>query len=187
MRSIPSPDPPVGLRLDARFVTPEEEATLLQHLRPLLLEPVVMRGVEARRTVLHFGLRYGYTARELTETLPVPDWLRDLQDRCAAWIGRESADLAEVLVTRYGPGAGIGWHRDAPAFGTVVGVSLAAPCRMRFRREQPDGSRLGWEEPLPPRSAYVLAGSVRWQWQHMIPPVLHERWSITFRTLRQDR
>src|SRR3712207_8467371 len=43
-------------------------------------------------------------------------------------------ELAQTLVTRYPPGAAIGWHRDAPAFGVVAGVSLGSACRMRFQR-----------------------------------------------------
>jgi alkylated DNA repair dioxygenase AlkB len=32
----------------------------------------------------------------------------------------------------------------------------------------------------------VLAGEARWKWQHSIPPTKEERYSITFRTLRQQ-
>ena len=91
-----------------------------------------------------------------------------------------------LLVTRYPPGAGIGWHRDAPQFGDVSGVSLLTACRMRFRRGRPRA----WETvelTLEPRSAYVLSGPARTQWQHHIPPVTKERWSLTFRTLRHAR
>jgi len=87
-------------------------------------------------------------------------------------------------VTRYPPGAGIGWHRDAPQFGEGSGVSLLTACRMRFRRGRPRA----WETAelsLEPRSAYVLSGPARAQWQHHIPPVPQERWSMTFRTLRK--
>ena len=98
-------------------------------------------------------------------------------------MGREPGELADLLVTRYPPGAGIGWHRDAPQFGEVSGVSLLTACRMRFRRGRPRA----WETAeltLEPRSAYVLSGPARAQWQHHIPPVAQERWSMTFRTLR---
>jgi alkylated DNA repair dioxygenase AlkB len=92
----------------------------------------------------------------------------------------------------YPPGAGVGWHRDAPQFGTVVGVSAGSGCRMRFRRERRarPGSASGWETWdawLEPGSAYVLAGPARTAWQHTIPPVRELRWSITFRTLRPAR
>src|SRR5205823_5561673 len=98
--------------------------------------------------------------------------------------GVEAADFAEVLVTEYKPGAGIGWHRDAPPFGIVAGVSLGSPCRMRFRQIQPEAPRAVAVD-LPARSIYLLTGSARKDWQHMIPPVPELRWSLTFRTLRR--
>ena len=76
-----------------------------------------------------------------------------------------------------------GWHRDAPAFGTVVGVSLAGSSRLRFQRGKGDDRRV-WELLLEPRSGYVLAGKARTAWQHSIPPTKELRYSITFRTLR---
>jgi alkylated DNA repair dioxygenase AlkB len=88
-----------------------------------------------------------------------------------------------VLVTEYTPGAGIGWHRDAPSFGVVVGVSLLGPCRFRFARGA-GGARETRAVILEPRSAYVLSGPARWQWQHSIPPGKTARYSITFRTMR---
>jgi DNA oxidative demethylase len=87
-------------------------------------------------------------------------------------------------VQRYPPGSTVGWHRDAPMFGHVVGVSLGSSCRMRFRRGKGD-KREGPELTLEPRSAYVLSGAARWSWQHSIPPVKSERHSITFRTLKR--
>jgi alkylated DNA repair dioxygenase AlkB len=42
-----------------------------------------------------------------------------------------------------------------------------------------------FEQPLEPRSGYVLDGPARWSWQHSIPATKEERFSITFRTLRR--
>jgi alkylated DNA repair dioxygenase AlkB len=95
--------------------------------------------------------------------------------------------IQEVLVTRYPPGAGIGWHRDAPMFGaTVLGVSLAGCCRMRFQRTV-GGERHTTEAVLRPRSSYVLTGAARFAWQHSIPSTKELRFSITFRTLKMSR
>lgn len=92
---------------------------------------------------------------------------------------------AAALITRYPAGATIGWHRDAHAFGTVVGgLSLGSDCVMRFQRRAAGGERRVFEQPLDRRSGYVLTGAARWVWQHSIPAVPHERFSITFRTLR---
>jgi alkylated DNA repair dioxygenase AlkB len=89
-----------------------------------------------------------------------------------------------VLVTEYGPGAGIGWHRDKPVFGQVVGVSLLAPCVLRFRRKV----NAKWDRVnvlAEPRSGYHLAGPARSEWEHSILRVDALRYSITFRTMRE--
>ena len=96
-------------------------------------------------------------------------------------------NVTEVLVTEYPPGAGIGWHRDAPQFGVVVGVSLLSACRMRFQMGK-GTARETCAMMLAPRSVYVLTGSVREQWRHSIPPTRALRYSVTFRTLKmKDR
>ncbi len=128
--------------------------------------PVTMRGQTARRTVRHFGVEYAYETGALAPGDPLPEPLLWLRDRCAHLISREAADLVQVLVARYPPGAGIGWHRDAPMFGSrIAGVSLLAPCRMRFQRTV-GGVRSVAALELAPRSAYLLSGKARWSWQH---------------------
>jgi alkylated DNA repair protein (DNA oxidative demethylase) len=148
-----------GLAYQDDFVTPEEERELLELIEPLDFREIEMRGQTAKRTVRHFGLGYDY----------------------------DRAELAQVLVSRYPEGAGIGWHRDAPMFGSrIVGVSLAAPARMRFQRTV-QGEREVAAIELPPRSAYVLSGKARWSWQHSIPPAKALRYSVTFRTLKRSQ
>ena len=146
-----------------------------------------MRGQTAKRTVRHFGLGYDYDSGELVPVEPLPEGLGWLRERAAALIEREPAELAQILVSRYPEGARIGWHRDAPMFGSrIVGVSLAAPARMRFQRTV-KGEREVAAIELAPRSAYVLAGKARWSWQHSIPPAKALRYSITFRTLKRSK
>jgi alkylated DNA repair protein (DNA oxidative demethylase) len=91
-------------------------------------------------------------------------------------------ELVEILVQRYPPGSTMGWHRDAPAFDIVVGISLGSAARLRFQRGKGAARRM-WEILLEPRSGYVLAGQSRWSWQHSIPSAKELRYSITFRTL----
>ncbi len=152
-------------------------------LEELRFDPIVMHGQAARRTARHYGLGYDYEAREPRPGEPVPEWLEPVRARAAALAGLEPEELVEVLVQRYPAGATIGWHRDAPAFGTVVGVSLGGSARLRFQRGTGDARRV-WEVELAPRSGYVLAGKARTSWQHSIPPTKELRYSITFRTLR---
>jgi alkylated DNA repair dioxygenase AlkB len=169
-----------GFRYAPEFLTTGEEGDLLTHIEKTEWSAVRMHGVVAKRRVAHFGLKYAYETRKAEEGTPIPEYLLGLRGRLAAWAEVQPDALAEALVTEYAPGAGIGWHRDAPMFGIVVAVSLAGGARMRFRRIQdPSGPKL--EAALEPRSAYLLAGSARWQWQHHIPPAKELRYSVTFR------
>ncbi|HVL33550.1 MAG TPA: alpha-ketoglutarate-dependent dioxygenase AlkB [Actinomycetota bacterium] len=178
---------PNGLLYESSFVTHEEEQALLAFVETLTFDAVEMRGQVARRTVRHFGVDYRFDTGAVVATEPIPDELETLRARAAAWIERDTQDLAEALVTRYPPGATIGWHRDAPAFGSrVVGISLLAPARMRFRRTTKAGSAV-FDLVLEPRSGYVLGGAARASWQHSIPAVKELRYSVTFRTVRRAR
>jgi DNA oxidative demethylase len=176
---------PDGLVSRPGVVSAAEEQSLLAAIRDLDLEAVVMRGQTARRTVRHFGYTYSFDSGELVPTDPIPDYLTDVRARCAELAGVDPLLFAQALVTRYPPGATIGWHRDAPVFGRVIaGLSLRSDCVMRFQRRAAGGERRVFELPLAPQSGYVLAGAARWVWQHSIPAVAQERYSITFRTLK---
>ena len=175
---------PEGFVYHPAVIDEEAERILLEQVRALEFGDVVMRGVKARRRVVQFGWRYSFDARVLSEGQPVPEYLRPLQQTAGGLAGIEPADLSEVLVTEYPAGATIGWHRDAPPFGIVVGVSLLSACRFRFRRTAGDHVERADVE-LAPRSAYILRGPVRTEWQHSIPPTTALRYSITFRTLRR--
>jgi alkylated DNA repair dioxygenase AlkB len=175
---------PEGLVLRAELLTPSEEAELLERLAELRFDPIVMHGQAARRTARHYGLGYDYEAREPRPGEPVPDWILPVRGRAAELAGEDPEALVEVLVQHYPAGSTIGWHRDAPAFATVIGISLAGSCRLRFQRGKGEERRV-WETTLEPRSGYVLAGAARWSWQHSIPPTKELRYSITFRTLRR--
>jgi len=182
------PDLPEGLTYVADFLTPDEERQLLGEIEQLDFRAVVMRGQAAKRTVRMFGLDYDYEGGELVPTDPLPEPLAWLRERAAALIEREPRDLVQILVSRYPEGAGIGWHRDAPMFGSsIVGVSLGGTSRMRFQRKLKQGEREVAAIELAPRSAYVLSGKARWSWQHSIPATKELRYSLTFRTLKRDR
>jgi alkylated DNA repair dioxygenase AlkB len=160
-----------------------EEAELSGHVRDITFSAVEMRGQVARRRTAHFGWIYGYESWRITPGPPLPDFLLPLRERVAPLASVEPAALAEVLVTEYPDGATIGWHRDAPQFGVVIGVSLLSACRMRFQRGR-GAERQTRAVTLEPRSAYVLTGEARQHWQHSIPALRAPRYSVTFRTLR---
>jgi DNA oxidative demethylase len=177
---------PPGLAYVPELITNGEEERLARRLAADSYDEVRMRGQVARRTVRHYGVSYHFETAEITPGDPIPEWLLDLRCRCAELLGVDTEQLAECLLTRYPPAATIGWHRDAPMFGDVVGVSIGSTCSMRFQRGHGDQRRV-FELVLEPRSAYVLTGSSRTAWQHSIPAVARERYSITFRTLRRRR
>jgi DNA oxidative demethylase len=113
----------------------------------------------------------------------MPDIIQKLHASAAMAARVDAGALEQCSVIAYAPGAGIGWHRDRPQLGKVVGVSLLAPCRMRFRRECGGGSWQRAAIDLAPRSLYVLDSEARSAWRHSIPPLAALRYSVTFRTL----
>jgi alkylated DNA repair dioxygenase AlkB len=177
---------PEGFRLHEKFLDMTEERALLDQIIALEFHEVRMRGVAARRRVVQYGWKYSFESFRTTEGPPLPEFLIPVRDRAAAFAEVPGQCLSEALLTEYPPGAPIGWHRDAPGFGIVVGISLLAACRFRFRR----GRTGTWETRelrLEPRSAYLLTGPARSEWQHSIPAVNELRYSITFRTLKGPR
>jgi DNA oxidative demethylase len=173
-----------GFALHEEVVTPDEEAALLAWARGLALEPYVMQNNPSRRLVASFGVAYALGQKRIEEPTPFPPIVRPVADRIAALGGLAPESIVQALVSRYPPGAGIGWHRDRPIFGpTVLGVSLASACRLRLRERARPREAIAVE--LPPRSVYVLSGPARSDWEHSIPPVATERWSITLRTLKK--
>lgn len=178
--------PPIeGLAFVRDAVTPDEAERLAELVDDAPLTPFQFGPWEGKRLTANYGSAYDYQRARPIEAPPIPDWLRELGARLAPRFGREPAAFAQALVTRYDPGAGIGWHRDRPQYGEVIGLSLGAPAVMRLRRRRGDGGFERAQLPLEPRAAYLLGGPVRWEWQHSIAPLTETRRSITFRTLRQ--
>lgn len=176
-------DGPQGLVYMPGLVDEREETSLLAFMEEIEFREIVMRGQTAKRTVRHYGWDYEYETWRLMRGEPLPAELESVQAAAAELAGVPPPDLAQILVTRYPPGAGIGWHHDAPAFGLVAGVSLGSACRMRLQRGKGD-ERQTADVVLEPRSGYVLDGPARTAWQHSIPATKELRYSITFRTLR---
>jgi alkylated DNA repair dioxygenase AlkB len=176
---------PEGLVYQPDFISRAEEAELVGRLETLPFAPFQFHGYEGNRRVVSFGWRYDYNDGGLKQAAPLPEWLRPLGARAAAFAGVAPETIAHALLTEYAPGAGIGWHRDRPQFEDVVGVSFLSPCRFRFRLRQADGWRRA-ALTAEPRSAYLLRGPARREWEHSIPPLQTLRYSITFRTFRPD-
>ncbi len=174
---------PQGLVYRPEFLSAAEEQALLAHLAGLPFKPFEFQGFLGKRETLSFGWSYRFDGSGLAPAEPMPDWLLPLRDKAAAFAGLTPEAIEHALLIRYTEGARLGWHRDRPVFGDVMGVSLLAPAPLRFRLKQcPKWRRFTVE--VEPRSIYLLRGPAREQWEHSIPPVEALRYSVTFRTLR---
>lgn len=174
---------PEGFVYRDEVISAAEEQALVARFAGLPFKPFEFQGYLGKRRVVSFGWRYDHNDRSLSAAGEVPDFLAALRETAAGFADLEATELQHVLVTEYEPGAPIGWHRDRPEFAEVVGLSFLSPCPFRFRRRR----GVGWERAsltVQPRSAYLLAGPSRTEWEHSIPPVEALRYSVTFRRLK---
>jgi alkylated DNA repair dioxygenase AlkB len=179
---------PEGFDCAPEFLTADEEARLLELITQLPLAHAQYKEWQARRRVVSFGARYDFSSNELHAAPAIPDYLLQLGLRIATWAGVSPAPIRQAMVAEYAPGTQLGWHRDVPDFEEILAVSLRGAGRLRLRPWPPGrGVRAPFTLDLPRRSAYVLRGAVRWQWQHAISPTKELRYSITFRTAARER
>jgi alkylated DNA repair dioxygenase AlkB len=183
-------DVPAGFLYRNDFITAEEEAALADEISALQFSTFEMRGVVARRRVAFFGRSYD---SNLPSPAALPEFLMPLRERVATWANVDPQAFAMALINEYSPGAPIGWHRDAPQYDVVAGVSLLSSCRMKFRpyvrpaapARTPGSRRTATHEiVLEQRSAYLMTGEARNRYEHHIPAVDALRYSITFRSVR---
>jgi alkylated DNA repair dioxygenase AlkB len=178
-----APALPDGLTYIDGLIDADQEAVLTEAARQVDVSPFRFQGWTGKRQTASFGWHYDFDDASFAETEAIPDWLIGLRAAAASVAGLDAAALLQVLVSRYDPGAGIGWHRDRPQYDKVLGLSLSAACVLRLRRRIGAGFERRHVE-LPPRSLYLLAGEVRREWEHSIVPTAVTRRSITLRTLR---
>jgi alkylated DNA repair dioxygenase AlkB len=175
---------PEGFKYQPDVVTPAEELALLQRVKELPFKEFEFQGFIGKRRTVSFGWHYDFNQRALQQADDIPEFLLALRELAAEFAGIPPSELQQVLVTEYDAGASIGWHRDKAVFGDVVGISLLSSCRFRLRRKS--GST--WERvslTAEPRSAYLLHGPARTEWEHSIPAVEALRYSVTFRNFRK--
>jgi alkylated DNA repair dioxygenase AlkB len=173
-----------GLEYRPDFITAAQESDLIGHLSSAELSPFKFQGWTGKRLTRTFGWRYDFDDRSFAPSEPIPAWLVPLRSKAAVFANVRPDDFVHVLLARYDPGAGIGWHRDRPVFETVAGISLGSSAVLRFRRRREDRfERVRLE--VEPRSVYLLSATARHEWEHSIAPGGTLRFSITFRTLSQ--
>lgn len=178
---------PQGLQYFPGFITASEEARLLEEISKLDLSPMKFHAYEAKRKTAGFGYDWSFESRTLSKGKPIPEAFEFLLQKVARQLSIDSSDIGAMLVTEYPVGAVINWHRDAPPFDVIAGVSLSSDCTFRFRPYDKalQNRKSAISIPLERRSLYIMAGASRSEWEHSIPPVKHTRYSITLRTLKQ--
>lgn len=177
---------PDGFKYQTDIISAEFERMLLASIQALPFKQFEFHGFVGHRRTVSFGWSYDFAHEKLQPAEPIPKFLLKLRETAAAFAGLRPEELQQVLVTEYGVGAAIGWHRDKGVFGQVVGISLLSPCRFRLRRKV--GAK--WERvtiDAAPRSAYLLTGPARSEWEHSIPEVDAVRYSVTYRNLGLGR
>jgi alkylated DNA repair dioxygenase AlkB len=182
----PRTELPDGFRYQPELLSRSEEGELAAALRKLPFREFEFHGFLGKRRVVSFGWRYDFNGGGLQKIEDMPDFLLPLRVKAAAFAGLPPSGLQHVLLTEYRPGAAIGWHKDRSVFGDVVGISLVSACTFRLRRKA--GTK--WERAsvtAAPRSAYLLHGASRTEWEHSIPAVDELRFSVTFRNFRDGR
>jgi len=176
---------PAGFKYQPDLISKETERTLVEQIAGLPLKEFEFQGFLGKRRIVSFGWRYDFNGGGLQRTEDLPTFLLPVREQAAAFAGMPPERLKQVLVTEYKPGVQIGWHKDRSVFGEVIGVSLLSSCIFRLRRKL--GTK--WERAsivAGPRSAYLLSGPARTEWEHSIPAVEALRYSITFRNFKND-
>jgi alkylated DNA repair dioxygenase AlkB len=181
------PELPEGFLYMPDFITEQEEMELVSNISTLELETFIFQGFEAKRKFASYGFDYSFDKKTLTKGKDIPSFFSPLINRVAEHLSIMPTDFGELLILEYPAGAVINWHRDAPPFDIIVGISLLSDCTFRFRLQ--DKTKQGRGNiislPVKRRSLYVMQGAARSEWQHSTAPVKDPRYSITLRTLRQ--
>jgi alkylated DNA repair dioxygenase AlkB len=177
---------PAGFIYQPDFLTDEEEQDLVHSIKDLQFREFEFHGFNGKRRVVSFGWRYEFNGGGLTKTDDIPQLLKVFRARAESFANILPGALQQVLITEYSPGAAIGWHKDRPVFGDVVGISLLSPCNFRLRLKK--GNRwLRSNLQVEPRSIYLLRGPARSEWEHSIPGAKQLRYSITFRNVIENQ
>jgi len=182
---------PDGFIYQQNFISEAEEQELIRKIQKLHLTPFQYYQFTGKRRTVSFGWQYEFGKSDITTAPDIPAFLLPVRTRAGTLFNIDPNSLVQTNIIEYSTGAPIGWHRDIPHFGLVVGISLGAACRMRFRKYSRGRSKSTRDEilsiELQPRSVYLMSGASRESWQHSIPPVKELRYAIMMRTVRESR
>jgi alkylated DNA repair dioxygenase AlkB len=177
---------PPGFLYEPDFLTEQEETKLLRIISGMELRPLNFHGYEAKRHVASFGTGWSFSEKALKKGAAIPEEFDPLLKKISGHLHTSKSDFAQLLITEYPIGSVINWHRDAPPYEFIIGISLGSDCIFRFRPYEKEkrtrGSLLSF--PLLRRSLYVMKEASRRDWEHSTAPVTQIRHSITVRVLR---
>src|SRR3954471_18893974 len=178
------PDFPPGFTYHPDFLDIDEETVLYKEISKVELHNFKFQGFKANRKVASFGYDYSFDNGSLTKGKDIPPVFNYIINKVSNYISTQPNDFSELLVTEYPVGSVINWHRDAPPFDVIAGISLLSDCVFRFRpydkKQQNRKAIISF--PLERRSLYVINGESRTTWEHSIPAIKQNRFSITLRT-----
>src|SRR4051812_34078141 len=115
------PSLPDGLVYRVDFLSPHAERSLLDEIARLPLAEARYKAFTAKRRIVSYGAGYEFDSNELVDAPPLPPFLLALREQAAAFADLPAEQLSQALVSEFRPGTTLGWHRDAPPFGTVIG------------------------------------------------------------------
>ncbi len=179
---------PIGFKYHPDFISEKEESELITAIRNVEFKIFNFQGFQAKRKVASFGYDWSFEKRVLAKGKDISESFHWLIDKAAKYLSLNQSDFSEVLVTEYPVGSVINWHRDAPPFDTIIGISLLSDCIFKLKPyDKLNQCRKSIVSlPVQRRSLYVIRDESRTEWQHSIAPVKEMRYSITMRTLRRD-
>lgn len=182
-----APALPGGFNYHQNFITHEEEHNLLKVIEGLPLQPMQFHEYEAKRKVISYGQGWSFTDQQLKQGNPIPAEFNFLVERIASHLSIAKELIAQFLITEYPVGSVINWHRDAPPFDIIAGVSLAADCIFKLRPHDKEKQTRSATMSLQVQrcSLYTMQGAAKSEWQHSTAPATKTRYSLTFRTLKK--
>ncbi len=135
---------------------------------------------DLKRRVQHYGWRYDYQRRVVTQDLylgPLPEWGQELAQRLHH-DGLMPLVADQLIVNEYLPGQGISPHIDCQSCfaDTIASISLGSGCVMEFTQPNTPEPNSNQQKASGKVELYLHAGSVlvfsgeaRYQWRHGIP------------------
>ena len=182
-----SPVLPMGFNYSPEFISAGEEARLIDTIKKFDLPHMKFHEYEAKRKVISFGKGWSFTEQRLIHGKPIPAEFDFLVDKIARQLSVSYDQIAQFLITEYPVGSVINWHRDAPPFNIIAGVSLLTDCIFKLRPHEKEKQTRAATISInvQPRSFYSMQGPAKSEWQHSTAPVNKVRYSLTFRTIKE--